>query len=55
LLRLGETLRLCVKKQQSMGSLVSFLGDAHAIDMRTRRVAPRQVVCGRLLFSLVAA
>ena len=51
---IGETLRLCVKKQQSMGSLVSFLGDAYAISCE-RSVAPRQVVSGRLLFSLMAA
>ena len=51
---IGETLRLCVKKQQAMGSLVSFLGDAYAISCE-RSVAPRQVVSGRLLFSLMAA
>ncbi len=51
---IGETLRLCVKKQQAMGSLVSFLGDAYAISCE-RSVAPRQVVSGRLLFSLLAA
>ena len=51
---IGETLRLCVKKQQAMGSLVSFLGDAYAISCK-RSVAPRQVVSGRLLFSLLAA
>lgn len=51
---LGQTLRLCVKKQQSMGPLVAFWVEAQAIDS-TRGVAPRQVACGRLLFSLVAA
>ncbi len=51
---IGETLRLCVKKQQAMGSLVSFLGEAFAISGK-RDVAPRQVVSGRLLFSLMAA
>jgi 3-hydroxyacyl-[acyl-carrier-protein] dehydratase len=51
---IGETLRLCVKKQQSMGSLVSFVGDAYAISC-DRSIAPRQVVSGRLLFSLMAA
>lgn len=51
---IGETLRLCVKKQQSMGSLVSFVSDAYAVSC-DRSIAPRQVVSGRLLFSLMAA
>jgi 3-hydroxymyristoyl/3-hydroxydecanoyl-(acyl carrier protein) dehydratase len=51
---MGQTLRLYVKKQQSMGALVSFWAEAHAIDF-TESASSRQVVCGRLLFSLVAA
>ncbi len=59
---IGETLRLCVKKQQSMGALVSFLAEATAIGPGQSAApasdaasAPRQVVCGRLLFSVMAA
>ncbi|HND09765.1 MAG TPA: hypothetical protein PKI49_11165 [Pseudomonadota bacterium] len=56
--RIGETLRLSVKKQQTMGSLVSFLAEATAIALvqaDTSALAPRQVVHGRLLFSVMAA